>query len=67
MNPDRVRDLLILPVSIIILLGWCVSLVDAVLYNQFTPLTVVTPVMLVFAGFLFGSSIVRRALRDQGE
>jgi len=66
MNADRVRDLLILPASIIIMLGWCVSLVDAVLYNQFTPLTVVMPLMLIFAGFLFGSSIVRRAIKDEG-
>jgi hypothetical protein len=64
MNPDRVRDLLIMPVSIFILIGWITSLVFAFLTDEYTPLTVVTPIMLVLAGFIFGSSIVRRALRD---
>jgi hypothetical protein len=64
MNPDRVRDMLILPVSLLVLLGWISSLVFAFLTDEYTPLTVVTPIMLVLAGFIFGSSIVRRALRD---
>ena len=64
MKADRVRELLLLPVSILILVAWSVSLVDAVLYNQFTPLTLTMPLMLIFGGFLFGSSIVRRALRS---
>ena len=64
MNADRVRELLLLPVSILILVAWSVSLVDAVLYNQFTPLTLTMPLMLIFGGFMFGSSIVRRALRN---
>ena len=67
MNADRVRELLLLPVSLLILIGWCAALADAMLANQFTPLTVVTPVMLVFAGFMFGSSIVKRAMKgDEG-
>lgn len=65
MNADRVRELLLLPVSLLVLVGWTAALVDAVLYNQYTPLTAVTPVMLLLSGFLFGSSIVRRAIRNE--
>jgi hypothetical protein len=64
-NADRVRELLLFPVSVCIMVAWMAALADALLYNRYTPLTAVMPVMLVFVGFLFGSNIVKRLTRDQ--
>jgi hypothetical protein len=61
-NVDRVRELLLLPTCIIILLAFVASLADAMLAQQFVPLEVTMPLTLMFGGFLFGSSIVKRAV-----
>lgn len=54
------RDILIIPVAICVLLGWAAALVYGLLTNQFLPLTVTTPLMLLLAGFVFGVNIVNR-------
>jgi len=65
-SQDKTRDALVLPVAIVVLLGWMVSLGFAVLTNQYAPLTAVTPVMLILAGYVFGSNIIRSATKDRG-
>ncbi len=57
----RYRELLVIPVTLIILAGWAASLVYALLTAEYTPLAAVTPVMLVMAGYIFGISIVHGA------
>ncbi len=63
--PDKTRDLLILPVAVVTMLGWIAALAVAVLDNQLGPLTAVTPIMLALAGYVFGASIVRVVARGK--
>ena len=58
---DPIRDQLIIPVSVLIMLSWAAALGYALLRGQYTPLTIVTPVMLLLAGYVFGTSIVKRS------
>jgi hypothetical protein len=60
------RDLLIYPVAAVVLAGWAAALVVALLTNQFTALTVTTPLMLMLAGWVFGVSIVRKGSESDG-
>ena len=64
---NAIRDKLIVPVATAVLLGWLGSLGFAVMTNEYTPLTVVTPVMLLLAGFVFGTGLVRSATRDKND
>lgn len=66
MKGDK-RDFLVLPVAFAVLMGWMVALGFAVLTNQYAPLTAVTPVMLLLAGYVFGSNIIRAATRDRSD
>lgn len=54
------RDLLILPVAGVVLMGWAASLLAAFLTGSFTPLTITTPLMLMLAGYVFGVNIARK-------
>lgn len=67
MSARNTRDVLALPVATVIMIAWLVSLGYAVLSNQFVPLTVTTPAMLLLAGYAFGTSIVRTATREDEE
>lgn len=55
------RERLILPVAVATLIGWSAALVFAFVTGQFAPLTAVTPLMLLLAGYAFGTSIVKTA------
>ena len=55
------RDRLIVPVATFVLLGWAATLVFAFLSGEYAPLTAVTPLMLLLAGYAFGTSIVKSA------
>lgn len=57
-DPDRQR--LILPLSMVVMFGWLLSLGYAVYSGHFEALTVTTPVMLILAGYVFGVSITRK-------
>lgn len=61
MSDASKRDILILPVSIIVCLAWIVSLYSAAVENQYTMLTITTPAMLMLLGYVFGVSIVKSA------
>jgi uncharacterized membrane protein YjjP (DUF1212 family) len=63
-NRNKLRDALVLPVAVAVILGWLAALGQAVLTQQYTALTVTTPLMLLLAGFAFGTSIVRSASKD---
>ena len=64
---DPQRDRLVLPVACAVLLGWMVSLGFAVMTNEYAPLTAVTPVMLILAGYVFGSNIIKSAARRRDD
>lgn len=64
---QRSRDALVIPVAVVVLGGWVVSLVGAVLTGEYAPLTAVTPVMLLLAGFVFGTNIVKSATRGRDD
>lgn len=64
MNADK-RELLILPVAAVVLIGWFGSLVVGLLTASYTALTVTTPLMLMLAGYVFGVNIVRRKDDDR--
>jgi len=53
------RDRLIFPVALVVLAAWSATLVGALITNQYTPLTITTPVMLMLAGYVFGVGIVK--------
>ena len=65
MTREQIRDWLILPVALVTMAGWLASLVVAVLDNQLGPLTAVTPIMLMLAGYVFGANIVRVVARGR--
>lgn len=59
---DRQRDRLVIPFSVAVLCGWLGSLVFAMLAREYAPLTAVSPVMIILAGYICGSNIVRGAV-----
>jgi len=59
MNADK-RELLILPVAAVVLVGWLAALAVGLLTNSYAALTITTPVMLMLAGYVFGVNIVRK-------
>ncbi len=61
---DRARNLLIVPVAAVVMLGWLGSLVIGAISNNFVPLTITTPVMLLLAGYVFGVRIVKGVQTD---
>jgi hypothetical protein len=64
MNADK-RDLLILPVAALVLVGWAASLVVGLISGSYTGLTLTTPLMLALAGYVFGVNLVRKADKDE--
>jgi hypothetical protein len=46
--------------STVILAAWAVSLSVGLVTSDFAGLTLVTPVMLIYAGYMFGESFLRR-------
>ncbi len=61
---DTIREKLIIPLAYVTMLAWLVSLGDAVLAQQLGPITAVTPVMLLLAGYVFGANVVRFVARS---
>jgi hypothetical protein len=57
---DAQRDALVIPVAVVVSVGWLFSLGIAALTAKYTAITVTTPVMLLLAGYVFGTSIVTR-------
>jgi len=47
-----------------IVAGWLLSAINSFLRNNYESLQLTTPVMVVFAGFLFGDTILRRRYSD---
>ena len=60
MTDERKRNLLILPLAAVVMLGWSASLIVGLLTNSFVALTATTPLMLALAGYVFGVSLVRK-------
>jgi hypothetical protein len=50
--------------SFVILTAWAVALSVGLIESDYAGLTLVTPVMLVYAGYMFGESILRRKAAD---
>lgn len=57
--PPDPRSKLAYPVGAIITVVWAASALAGFISGSFTGLEVVSPVMMVFAGYLFGINIVR--------
>jgi hypothetical protein len=57
------REKLILPVTITILVVWVSAAGFSFIAQQYVPLEVATPVMLVMTGYVFGIQISRNGKR----
>lgn len=55
------RAALTIPVALVVMIAWISSLGIGALTNNFVPLTITTPVMLLLAGYVFGVQIVKGA------
>ena len=53
------RDLLTTVLALIVSLVWATVALASLIIKQYTALTVVTPVMLVVASFLFGLKVTK--------
>jgi hypothetical protein len=53
------RDLLTSLLSLIISLVWATVAISSLFIHEYTALTVVTPVMLIVSGFLFGLKVTK--------
>jgi len=53
------RDLLTTVIALAVCAVWSIVAVTSLITQEYTPLTVVTPVMLIVSGFLFGLKINR--------
>ena len=49
----------------VILMAWAGSLIDGMASGDYQALTLVTPVMLIYAGYLFGDTLLRRRYADE--
>lgn len=54
------RDKLLMPVALVVLLGWVASLIAGFFTQSYVALTVTTPLMLMLSGYVFGVNIVRK-------
>lgn len=60
---DEKRDRLVIPFAVVVLFGWLASLIFAMIAREYAPLTAVSPVMLILAGYICGANIIRSAVR----
>lgn len=58
---DRYRNLLVLPLAGVVIVGWSASLAVGAVTGSYVPLTLTTPLMLALAGYVFGVNLVRKA------
>jgi hypothetical protein len=55
---SRQRELLIFPVAIVVMVAFLGALFQAMVEREYTALTIVTPLMVLLAGFAFGTGII---------
>ena len=60
------RDLLTTVLALIVSLVWATVALASLIIKQYTALTVVTPVMLVVASFLFGLKVTKNGGNGNG-
>ena len=60
------RDMLIIPLAIVVAIGWLGSLASGVLSQNYTSFEIATPVMILLAGYTFGVQIVRNSPNGNG-
>jgi len=58
-DKDAGRDLLTTVIALMISGVWSIVAIYSLYIREYTALTIVTPVMLVVAGFLFGLRVTR--------
>lgn len=51
-------------VGSVIVTGWFLSIVKGLVTGEYRGLDLTTPVMLVFAGYMFGDALIKRRLSD---
>jgi hypothetical protein len=62
-----IREKLIIPCAIVVCIAWLVSLYSAAVKNEYAPLTITTPAMLMLLGYVFGVSIVKSATEKKDD
>lgn len=60
------RDKLIIPMALVVALGWLGALAAGVFTENYAPFEVATPVMILLAGYVFGVQIVRSTGEKNG-
>ena len=63
---SRDRDLVSTVIALMISAVWSIVAVASLIIREYTALTIVTPVMLVVAGFLFGLKVTRNDKNGNG-
>lgn len=58
-NPPDARARLAAPVGVTVTIIWAISAVVGLVTKDFQGLEIVSPVMVIFCGYLFGINIVR--------
>ena len=53
------RDKLVVPLALVVAVGWLVALASGVVSQNYAPFEISTPVMILLAGYVFGVQIVR--------
>lgn len=53
--------------GVAVVVVWASSLVVGAIENDWTPLTITTPVMLLFGSYAFGVSVIRRQRNGNGD
>lgn len=64
-NQRNYQQILVVPVATAVLLVWMAAAVYSFLSDQYAPLTITTPVMLVLAGYVFGFRSISKALEPR--
>ena len=49
----------------IITIAWVATLTAGIITHDYQGLTLVTPVMLIYAGFVFGSNVIKKRLPER--
>lgn len=59
MNDNRGRDGLATIIALAISVVWATVALASIFTREYTPLSIVTPVMLIVAGFMFGLRVTK--------
>lgn len=61
---EKIREKLIIPVALTVMIGWIAALTAGVISQNYVPFEICTPVMILLAGYVFGVQIVRSVEKE---